>query len=162
MKAQQLDLLTSPLPADPPVIVVDRPWKIVRHASKAVYARMRDSGRTARSTLRVLTALAWYRNSFQTWPTASELTEFMYRRRRLVRNETRHVAPRLTELVRGSVRTRKDGTKVRAGGGLLVYLPLRRCAITGESVHPVAIREAGSLTAEVMRWPYVVASPTVH
>jgi len=125
-------------------IAADRPWKVVRAVSKAVYAELRDKGYTKMSALRVLTALAWYRNSTMTWPTAAELTDFMYRRKRLARNDPRSVAPRVTEMIRGCV-VWMNGQKRRIGGGVLTLLPTRVCRISGKRAHPIAIREAGSL-----------------
>ena len=126
----------------------DRPWKVVRRVSKAVYAELRKSGAVSRSTYRVITALAYYRNSTMAWPTPAELTEFMFRLKRIPRADARLVAPRVTELVRGAVLKLEDGSKVRRGGGVCDQLPVRRCTVTGRAAHPVAIREIGS----AMRW----------
>lgn len=126
----------------------DRPWKVVRKVSRQVYAELRRGGIVSRNTLRVLTALAWYRNSTQDWPTASELTRFMFQRKRLPRNDSRIVAPRLTEMLRGRVVRLEDGSKVRKGGGVLTLLPTRRCRVTGAKAHPVCIRESGSSARE--------------
>lgn len=126
----------------------ERPWKVVRAVSRQVYAELRKSGAVAKSTSRVLVALAWYRNSRQEWPTAAELTRFMFERKRLPRNDTKLVAPRLTELLKGKAITRSDGRKVRIGGGLLTLGPARRCSVTGSKAHPVQIREAGSSARE--------------
>ena len=131
-----------PLLAD--VERVDRPWKVVRAVSKAVYAELRKGGIVGAMTLKVLTALAWYRNQYQEWPTASELTRFLYTRKRIKREDSRLVAPRLTEMIRGRVERLEDGSRVRKGGGVLWLLPARKCRVTGASAHPVAIREAGS------------------
>lgn len=128
---------------------VERPWKVVRQVSRQVYAELRRSGRVARRTQQVITALAYFRNRTQSWPTAAELAAFMHQHGRLPRPDSRLVAPRLTELLRGRVDRLKDGTRVRRGGGLLVLQPVRRCAVSGESAHPVAIREAGSRTHQV-------------
>ena len=128
---------------------VEQPWKVVRRVSKQVYARLRDSGGASRQTWRVLTALAYYRNRTMAWPTPAELTEFMFKRARIVRNDPRLVAPRLTELVRGRVVTLRGGGKVRRGGGVLTLLPARACRVTGSKAHPVSIREAGSLERQV-------------
>lgn len=127
---------------------VDRPWKVVRRVSRQVYAELRAGGHVGRQTLKVLTALAWYRNQRQEWPTVSELAAFMYGKRRIERNESRLVAPRITEMLRGKVVKLPDGTKVRKGGGVLTLLPVRKCGITGVSAHPIAIREAGSLARQ--------------
>lgn len=127
----------------------ERPWKVVRRVSKQVYAYLRDSGIASRRTWQVVTALAYYRNRTQVWPTAAELARFMFERKRIARDDTRLVAPRLTELVRGRVVRLKDGTKVRKGGGVLTLQGTRRCAVTGAPAHPVAIREAGSLERQV-------------
>jgi hypothetical protein len=127
----------------------DRPWKVVRRVSRQVYAQLRAGGYVNRQTVKVLTALAWYRNSKMVWPTAAELARFMHERKRNQRDDPRVVAPRLTEMVRGRVVTVHTGQKLRIGGGVLTYLPLRRCAVTQTSAHPVAIREAGSLERQV-------------
>lgn len=131
------------------VVREEQPWKVVRRVSRQIYARLRDSGAAGRQTHRVITALAYYRNRSMAWPTPAELTEFMFRKKRIDRNDTRLVAPRLTELVRGRVVKLPDGQKVRKGGGVLTLLPLRTCAVTGNRAHPVAIREAGSLERQV-------------
>lgn len=159
----QLDLLRDTLPDAPaPVVVVERPWKAVRPVSRAQYAWMRRHGMPDRRTWQVLTALAWYRNRTQQWPTAAELAHFMFtqRRRRIERDDPRLVAPRLTWLVKGEIRTvtdaegktRKvfgsDGRPERIGGGVCCYLPTRTCRVTHAPAHPVAIREAGSSAAE--------------
>lgn len=128
---------------------VERPWKVVRRVSRQVYAELRAGGYVGRNSLKVLTALAFYRNRYQEWPTASELTAFMFGKRRINRNDTRLVAPRLTEMLRGKVVKLPDGSKVRRGGGVLVLLPVRKCGITGVSAHPIAIREAGSAERQV-------------
>jgi hypothetical protein len=123
----------------------ERPWKVVRRVSKQVYAELRRSGGVARSTQRVITALAYYRNRTMTWPTPAELTKFMYDLKRIPKNESRYVAPRLTELIRGAVvRDPTTGARVRRGGGVCDQLPARRCRESGSQAHPVAIREAGS------------------
>jgi len=127
----------------------ERPWKVVRRVSRQVYARLRASGSANRRTWKVVTALAYYRNKSMAWPTPAELTEFMFKRQRITRNDPRLVAPRLTELVRGKVVRLADGTKVRRGGGVLTLLPVRACRVTGAKAHPVAIREAGSLERQV-------------
>ena len=127
----------------------ERPWKVVRRVSKLVYLEIRKSGRAGRMTIRVLVALAAYRNATMQWPTAGELTAWMFTQRRIARHDSRLVAPRLTELVRGRVVRLQDGSKARIGGGLLTLLPTRRCRVTGARAHPVAIREAGSREREV-------------
>lgn len=139
---QQLSLLTD-------VQRADKPWKVVRRVSRQVYAAIRNGGVVGRQTAKVVTALAWWRNERQTWPTPAELTAFMFERKRLTRNDPRLVAPRITELVRGKVVRLADGTKARKGGGVLWLLPARRCAVTGAHAHPVAIREAGSAARQV-------------
>ena len=83
--------------------------------------------------MKVITALAWYRNHYQDWPTVSELTRFMFTRKRLQREDTRIVAPRCTEMVKG---------------GVCTYLRPRRCRVTGSMAGPISIREAGSLARE--------------
>jgi hypothetical protein len=126
----------------------ERPWKRVRAVSKQVYAELRKGGYTKRSAVRVLTALAWYRNARQEWPTPAELAAFMFSRQRIARNDPRIVAPRVTEMLRGVVVRLKDGTTVRRGGGVLTLLPTRVCRETGMRAHPVAIREIGSSERE--------------
>lgn len=128
---------------------VDRPWKVVRAVSKQVYAELRKSGRIAIATRRALVGLAAYRNATQQWPTPAELTHYLFTKKRLPRDDTKLVAPRLTELIRGRVVTLKGVGKVRRGGGLLTLGPARKCRVTGNPAHPVAIREAGSLAREV-------------
>lgn len=122
----------------------DRPWKVVRRVSKAVYAELQKDGKVAARTRRVIVGLAAYRNRTMAWPTASELTADLFSRKRLERNDTRLVAPRLTELLRGRVVRLADGTKVRKGGGLVTLQQARTCAVSGQKAHPVAIREIGS------------------
>lgn len=128
---------------------VDQPWKVVRAVSKQVYAEIRKGGHVGRQTLKVVTALAWYRNQRQEWPTPTELTQFMFQRKRIARNDPRVVAPRITELVRGRIVRLASGEKARRGGGVLTLLPVRKCRVTGASAHPVAIREAGSPARQV-------------
>lgn len=169
----QLDLLTAQLPEQPaPIIVLDRPWKEVRKVSRAVYAFLRDGDRLAFMEHRVLTALAYYRNRTQTWPTAAELARFMYNtrdgktnRRRIARDDARLVAPRLTFLVKGEIvkdpetgRTLigPNGRALRRGGGVCQYLPKRICTVTGTTAAPVAIREVGSPAVEEVRGPEAV------
>lgn len=122
----------------------ERPWKVVRKVSRQVYAELRKGGYCKRSALKVLTALAWYRNQSMTWPTVGELTQFMFERRRIARNDPRVVAPRISEMVKGCTVRLPDGTRVTRGGGVLVYLPKRRCLVTQTPANPIAIREAGS------------------
>lgn len=142
MSAAQLSLLED-------VARAERPWKVVRRVSRQIYAVLRDSGIAGETTRRVITSLAWYRNRSMAWPTPAELTAFMFERRRIARLDTRLVAPRLTELVRGRVVRGPGGGKVRQGGGVATYLPARICRVTGNKAHPVAIREAGSLERQV-------------
>lgn len=123
----------------------DRPWKVVRRVSKQVYAELRKSGYVKWSIVQVLTALAYYRNRYQEWPTPSELTRFMFNLKRIPRDESRYVAPRLTELIRGWTKVEPvSGQKYKVGGGVCDQLPRRICRVTGQWAHPVAIREAGS------------------
>lgn len=140
---------TLPLFAD--VVKAERPWKVVRRVSKAIYAELQKDGKVAARTRRVIVGLAAYRNRTMAWPTASELAADLFRRGRLERAETRLVAPRLTELLRGKVVTLSDGSKVRRGGGLVTLQPARRCSVTCKSAHPVAIREIGSGQAQEQR-----------
>lgn len=123
--------------------------KRVRAVSKRVYAELRDSGRLAKRAHEVLTALAYYRNRTQEWPTPAELVRDMAERGIIPREESRYVAPRLTEFVKGAVKRRKDGSTFRKGGGLCVLMPARTCRVSGQEAHPVAIREAGSQSVEV-------------
>lgn len=132
----------------PGVAAEEKPWKVVRRVSRQVYARLAACGYVGRQTLKVITALAWYRNSTMQWPTPAELTRFMFSRRRIKREDPRLVAPRLTEMVRGRV-VKREGTKVRIGGGVLTLLAARPCRVTGAHAHPVAIREAGSSERQV-------------
>ena len=133
----QLSLLTD-------VQHQEKPWKVVRRVSKQVYAELRRSGHVKKSIRQVLVALAYYRNRTMTWPTPAELTRFMFEQRRIPKNESRYVAPRLSELIRGWVVRGADGQKVRRGGGVCDQLPVRICRESGQWAHPVAIREAGS------------------
>jgi len=122
---------------------------VVRRVSRQVYAELRAGGYVSRQTVKVITALAWFRNRTMAWPTPAELARFMHEQHRIPREDTRLVAPRITECVRGRVVTRADGTKARKGGGVLTLLPRRRCHVTGAWAHPVAIREAGSGARQV-------------
>jgi hypothetical protein len=131
------------------ITIEEKPWKVVRRVSRQVYAYLRDSGVASRRTWQVVTALAYYRNRWQVWPTAAELAHFMHERKRIERDDPRLVAPRITELVRGRVVKLKDGSKVRKGGGVITLMPLRRCSVTKSSAHPVALREAGSAERQV-------------
>lgn len=133
----QLSLLTD-------VQREDRPWKVVRLVSRQVIYELRKGGYVGRQTIKVLIALAWFRNSTMQWPTPAELTAFMFNRKRIQRNDPRLVAPRITECVRGRVVKQQDGSKVRVGGGVLSLQSKRRCRVTEAWAHPVAIREAGS------------------
>ena len=142
MSLQQISFL-------PDLERVDHPWKVVRRVSRQVYAELRAGGHVGRQTVKVLTALAWYRNCRQEWPTAAELTAFMYGKGRIARNDSRLVAPRLTEMLRGKVVRLADGSKARHGGGVLTIGPARKCGISGKSAHPIAIREAGSQERQV-------------
>ncbi len=60
------------------------------------------------------------------------------------RDSVNLVAPRLTELTVGKVQRHDDGARVRVGGGLLVRLPARVCAVTGNKAEPYRIPEKGS------------------
>mgnify|MGYP006921317918 CR=1 FL=1 len=128
---------------------IEHPWKLVRSVSRQMYAELRRNGSLGASTRRALVGLAGYRNRYQEWPTPAELTRFIYHRKRIARDDTKLVAPRLTEFVRGRVVTIKGVGKVRKGGGLCTLLTARRCRVTGHPAHPVAIREAGSLAREI-------------
>jgi hypothetical protein len=125
-----------------------RPWKVVRKVSKQLYAVLRETEYLKRSTRLVLVSLAYYRNRTMTWPTPAELTRFMFSLDRIPKNESRYVAPRLTELIRGMVVVR-EGQKVRIGGGICDQLPARICRESGQKAHPVAIREVGSAERRV-------------
>lgn len=122
----------------------ERPWKVVRRVSRQVIYELRKGGYVGRQTIKVITALAWYRNSTMRWPTAAELTRFMFQRKRITRDDPRLVAPRLTEMTRGRVVKLADGERHRVGGGVLALFPVRPCQVTGAMAHPVSIREMGS------------------
>ncbi len=129
----------------------ERPWKVVRRVSRGVYLELRKGGYTKRSGLKVLTGLAYYRNRTGEWATPAELAEFLFRMKKIPRPDSRITAPRLTELVKGCTVRRKDGTRVRLGGGVCVLMPTRICRVSGQYAHPVAIREAGSEQREELR-----------
>jgi hypothetical protein len=95
----------------------ERPWKVVRKVSRRLYARLRDSGELGKQAHKVLTALAYYRNRRQEWPTAAELATFMHETKRIARPDTRLVAPRLTELLRGKVVRTKPATRSASVAG---------------------------------------------
>lgn len=134
---QQLALLTG-------VEIIERPFKDARKVSKQLIRELRESGYVKRSGRRVLLALEIYRNRYQEWPTPAELTTFMAKRGWIPKDESRYVAPRLTELVKGATVRRKDGRRVTLGGGVCELLPARECRETGQKAHPVALREIGS------------------
>lgn len=138
MSAQQLSLITDIERRERPV------WKDVRKVSKQLIHELQRSGYVKWSIRQVLNALVLYRLRKNDWPTPAELTHFMFELKRIPREESRYVAPRLTELVRGWHITVPGTGRVRIGGGVCDQLPSRPCRVTGQKAHPVAIREAGS------------------
>lgn len=123
---------------------IERPRKTVRKVSREQYKVLRDGTRLTARAHAVLTALAHYYNVRQDWPTAGELTRWMFEHGKIPRESANLVAPRLTGLVSGETTERK-GQIVRVGGNTCELLPKRRCSVTGGLAHPVRIREAGSL-----------------
>lgn len=121
----------------------ERPWKVVRAVSRRVYAEIRKGGVVSRQTLKVITALAFYRNARQQWPTPAELTDFMFQRARIVRNDPRLVAPRITELVRGRVVVAGTGCERRG---------LRPLLTTGGCVKPTRLWVTACVVAAWVLW----------
>jgi hypothetical protein len=131
------------------VEIVERPYKDVRRVSKQLIRELRESGYVKRSGKRVLFALEFYRQRYQEWPTPAELTKFMADQKWIPKDESRYVAPRLTELIRGAWVRSKDGTRRHIGGGVCEQLTARECRETGQTAHPVALREIGSTERRV-------------
>jgi hypothetical protein len=123
----------------PPVV-----WKDVRKVSKQLIHELQRSGYVKWSIRQVLHLLVLYRLRTHAWPTPAELTRFAFQMNRIPREESRYIAPRLTELIRGWHITSPSGQRVRVGGGVCDQLPARRCTVTGQKAHPVAILEAGA------------------
>jgi hypothetical protein len=119
----------------------ERPRKRVRAVSKAQYAALRDGDRLSKRAADVLRELAAFYNRRAYWPTAAELTRWMFKHRDLPRDDSRLIAPRLTEFSRG-VKDRKTG--VYHGGGVIENLPARPCQVAGKKAHPLRITEAGA------------------
>lgn len=121
----------------------DRPRKRVRKVSREQYARMRDTpGLLSTRTHAVLTALAHYYNARAIWPTAGELTVWMFDHGKLPRKDWTLIRPRLTEL---SIGERRAG-RAPKGGGLIERLDPRKCAETGGMAHPWRVVEIGAIT----------------
>ncbi len=130
----QLSLLSA-------VARVERPRKRVRAVSKAQYAHLRDGQQLSGRTADVLRELAALYNRRAEWPTVGELALWMFEHKDLPRNDSRLIAPRVTELCRG-VMDRE--TRVYAGGGVIELLPARPCKVAGSKAHPLRITEAGA------------------
>jgi len=120
---------------------IDRPRKRVRQVSKGQYAALRDGDRLSGRTADVLRELAAFYNRRASWPTVQELTTWMFERGDLPRNDSRLIAPRLTELCRG-IKDRQTGEY--RGGGVIESLPARPCAIAKTKAHPLRITEIGA------------------
>lgn len=127
---------------------LDRPYKDARKVSKQLIRELRDSGYVKRSGQRVLVALETYHRRKQHWPTPAELTRFMFECHWIPREESRYVAPRLTELIHGE-KVWRHGQQLVRGGDACDQLPARKCTVTDQKAHPVAIREAGSIKRRV-------------
>jgi hypothetical protein len=119
----------------------ERPRKRVRAVSRAQYAALRDGNQLSKRAADVLRELAAFYNRTAYWPTAAELTRWMFEHRDLPRDDSRLIAPRLTEFSRG-VKDRTTG--VYRGGGLVDNLPARPCQVAGKKAHPYRITEAGA------------------
>ncbi len=119
----QLSLLTT-------VMHVERPRKRVRQVSRGTYAELRDSGQLAKREGDVLRELAAFYNRRAQWPTVGELTLWMFEHGDIPRNDTRLVAPRMTELCRTHQ--------------VVEPLPARPCAVLGSKAHSWRVTEAGA------------------
>lgn len=120
------------------------PRKLARAVSKETYNVLADTGALGAMSTKVMRSLKAFINRHQYAPTPAELTLEMFRTGVIKRDDTRLVAPRITELARGKVITHKDGRRERVGGHEIELLPIRSCAVTGSSAHPVRPREKGS------------------
>jgi hypothetical protein len=124
--------------------------KEVRKVSRANLYHLKDTGELSQRVVLVLNGLAHYYYVTQDWPTPAEVTRWLYRHSKIVRESVNIVAPRISDLVNGETRRKVVNgvkTRVRVGGGACELLPKRTCTVTGGDAHPVRIREAGSVLA---------------
>lgn len=121
-----------------------RSSKGVRALSKETFNLLADTGALGAMTTKVMRSLKYFINSHGYAPTPAELTHEMFANGVIPRDDTRLVAPRLTELAQGKKLYRADGTPYRVGGAEIELLPPRPCRITGNKAHPVRPREKGS------------------
>src|SRR3990167_1672334 len=129
---------------NPPTHRIERaPRKLARAVSKETYNVLADTGMLGSACTKVLRSLKAYINRWQTCPTPAELTREMFGTGVIKRDDTRLVAPRITEMSLGKI-VYVHGERVRVGCGEIELLPIRRCAVTGMSAHPIRPREKGS------------------
>ena len=118
------------------------PRRIVRQICAETNNRLRDEAKEDRAAGRETKAqkvhrcLAAFENRYQYWPTAAELTRYMFEHGEIPQDRTQLVAPRLSIGVNGDLH--KDGT--RTGGGLYELLPKRLCRINGDQAHPYRVK----------------------
>lgn len=131
----------------------EKPRKKVRAVSKRQIYQAKDSGRYSEDLTMVLNGLAHKYYVTTQWPTAAELTRWLFQHGRLVRESINVVAPRISDLVNGGWQHGRDEhgkrVRVRVGGGVCEYLPARTCYVGGNRAHPIRIREAGSLLSAI-------------
>jgi hypothetical protein len=139
--AQQLGLL-------PALERTPRPWKRARQVSRQQITELRDSGALVTRQQTFLDALAAHWDRVGVCPTLAELTQWAYGVGRIPRNDPNIFRPRATELGPGKRQRLTDGTYRITGGGVIEFLLVRTCQVTGGRAHPIRLREAGSRAAQ--------------
>ena len=128
-------------------------WKRVRPTSAGLYAVLQDTGFLDMRRKRVLNAVAAIRNATQRWPSACEVIEWLYARKRIANTNPNQVRPRLHEMSHGWEELRVTGEgpdgkptreKVFVPCDILIAGPKRKSDVTGHTVLTWQVREVGA------------------
>jgi hypothetical protein len=128
----------------------EHPHKRTTTTSKAAVYAIEATGEAERKRLICLRGLRALWNRHQEWPTADELSAYLFKRRLIPSKHRDEVAPRLNELADGWWLERLvNGVKVRrqVGGGEVERGAKRASRVSGRTVLTWRVREAGSLPA---------------
>ncbi len=119
-------------------------WKRASDTSKAQITELRHSGTLADREQTVMDGIAAYFNAKGDWPTAPELTRWLFEAGKIAREDFNLVRPRLTELCIGRREWNESKQAYElVGGGRVITQGRRTCRVTERSAHPYKLPQVG-------------------